>query len=88
MDVDHDGTLLLVQLGRVDVEVEAVLISHGFSGRDVVLWADVAIIGGVKFLGEVLNLNWRLEKINKNFQVSAKQSKKIIKGSVGDNMVT
>ena len=29
MEVDHDGSLLAVQLGGVDIEVETVLVSHG-----------------------------------------------------------
>jgi hypothetical protein len=37
VDVDHDGPLLLVDLGRVDVEVEAVLVAHGLAGADVEL---------------------------------------------------
>ena len=32
MEVDHDCPLLGVKFWRVDVEVETVLISHGFRG--------------------------------------------------------
>ena len=61
VDVDHDGPLLLIDLGCVDVQVEAVLVAHGLAGADVELWADVAVIGGVKVLAVLLNFNWGLE---------------------------
>ena len=61
MDVDHDGALLLVDLGRVHVEVEAVLVTHRLAGADVELGADVAVVGGVELLRVSLDLNWWLE---------------------------
>ena len=51
MDVDHDGSLALVQLGRVHVEVEAVLVADGFALADVVLGTGVAVVGGVQIAG-------------------------------------
>ena len=62
VDVDHDGTLLLVDLGRVNVQVQAVLITHGLAGADVVLWANVAVVSGVVVLGENVGLDWWLKR--------------------------
>ena len=68
VDVDHDGPLLFVDLGCVDVQVQAILVTHGLAGADVELWADVAVVGSVKVLTVLLNFNWGLEgKINNCF---------------------
>jgi hypothetical protein len=61
VDVDHDGTLLVVSLGSVDVEVEAVLVADGRCATDIVLRADVAVVGGVELGGEWRGVNWRLK---------------------------
>ena len=63
VDVDHDGTLLVVSLGRVDVEVEAVLITDGRGAADVVLRADATIVGGVELGGDWGGFDRRLKFI-------------------------
>ncbi len=48
VDIDHDGTLIVVSLGRVDVQVEAVLVTDWRGASHVVLWTDAAIVGSVE----------------------------------------
>ena len=50
VEVDHHRALLLVQLGRVHVEGEAVLVAHGLVGRDVELGTEVPVLRGVPHL--------------------------------------
>ena len=61
MDVDHDSSLLLVDLRGVHVQVQAVLVAHRLCGADVVLGADVAVVGSVVVLGVGFDLDWRLK---------------------------
>ena len=63
VDVDHDGTLLIVSLGRVNVQVEAVFITDGRGAADVVLRANAAIVGGVELGGDWGGFDWRLKFI-------------------------
>ncbi len=51
MEVNHDGALLLVDLGRVDVQVQAVLVAHGGTPANIVLRADIAVVGRIELFG-------------------------------------
>ena len=61
VDVDHDGALLLVQLRGVDVEEEAVLVSGGLALGDVVLRAQVAVLGRIVLVLEGQDLDGGLQ---------------------------
>ena len=60
VDVDHDSSLLVVNFGSINIEVQTVLVSSGGGRSNIVLGTNVAVVRGVIFFGEGFNFNGRL----------------------------
>ncbi len=62
MKVDHNGPLLVVNLGSVDIQVQTVLVSDGGASSNIKLRAHIAVVCSIILFSEWFDFYWRLLK--------------------------